>query len=108
MLCTGGVEQLPLKLFVIRLAKDLLGLRGNGVRDSPISDRMPTSLTTVTWGSILRHAGRQESVAYDRGFCKKCDAACLLAYLSLALPLGKYRRLRAMAGIKGLRLVFIA
>ena len=59
VLCTGSVEQPPLKLFVVRLAKDLLGLRGNGVHGSPISVRMSTSLTTVTWGSILRHAGRQ-------------------------------------------------
>jgi hypothetical protein len=65
VLCTGGVEQPPLKLFVIRLAKDLFGPRDNGVHDSPISVRMSTSLTTVTRGSILRHAGRQESVAYD-------------------------------------------
>ena len=63
VLCTDGVEQPPLKLFVVRFVKDLLGLRDNGVHDSPISVRMSTSLTTVTWGSTLRHAGRQESVA---------------------------------------------
>lgn len=65
MLCAESVEQPFLRLFVVRFAKDLLGLRGNGVHDSPISIRMSTSLTTVTWGSILRHVGRQESVAYD-------------------------------------------
>ena len=62
---TESVEQPPLKLFVVRLAKDLLGLPGNGVHDRPISVRMSTPLITVTWGSILRHAGRQESVAQD-------------------------------------------
>ena len=65
VLCTDSVEQPSLRLFVVRFAKDLLGLRGNGVHDSPISVRMPIFLATVTWGSILRHAGRQESVAYD-------------------------------------------
>ena len=44
VLCTESVEQPPLKLFVVRLAKDLHGLHGNGVHDSPISVRMSTSL----------------------------------------------------------------
>ena len=66
VLCTESVEQPPLKLFVVRLAKDLLGLRCDGVHDSPISVRMSKSLTTVAWGSILRHAGCQESVGLDR------------------------------------------
>jgi hypothetical protein len=65
VLCTGGVEQPPLRLFAVRLVKELRRLRCDGVHDSRISVRMSTSLTTVTWGSILRHAGRQESVAYD-------------------------------------------
>jgi hypothetical protein len=60
-----SVEQPPLRLFAVRLVKELRRLRCDGVHDSRISVRMSTSLITVTWGSILRHAGRQESVAYD-------------------------------------------
>jgi hypothetical protein len=66
VLCTESVEQPPLKLFGVRCAKDLLGLRGDSVHDSPISVRMSTSLITITRGSILRHAGCQEAVAHDR------------------------------------------
>ena len=65
VLSTESVAQPPLSLFVVRLAKDWFGLRGNGVHASPISVRISTLVTTVTWGSILRHTGRQESVAYD-------------------------------------------
>ena len=50
---------------VFRLGKDLLGLRRNSVPNSPISVGLPSSLPTVTRGSIPRRIRCQESVDYD-------------------------------------------
>ena len=84
VLCTESVGQPSLRLFVVRFAKDLLGPRGDGVHDTPISVRMSTSLITVTWDSILRHAGRQESVAHDT----------VIPFLGYQLPMPAKERVR--------------
>ncbi|HUU98745.1 MAG TPA: hypothetical protein VM487_23685, partial [Phycisphaerae bacterium] len=46
-------------------AKDLRGVRRNGVPDSPISVALPSSLPAVTRGSIPRRVGCHKSVDYD-------------------------------------------
>jgi hypothetical protein len=52
---------------VFRIAKDLFGLRRNGVSDCPISVALPSLLPTVRRGSILRRFDCQKSVDYDSG-----------------------------------------
>jgi len=63
--CASSVEPPPVRRFGFRFAKDLRGVRRNGVPDSPISVALPSSLPAVTRGSIPRRVGCHKSVDYD-------------------------------------------